>query len=210
MTVAYFVDETDLTLAVVTRRLAREAEARKRRWRRLVAVGIVLSAHTLLIGYLVHAKLINAVPEKAPPKTELLWLLLPPAKVASGVRKTEERDKMVREAYKAVEMLPQTTYERPNAITIEPGLALGDAIACGAGSYEYLTPDGRLRCRHRPWNFTYDRYGYVILDTQGLVRKPEKTRPSDVMAHERNTAPRDPSSYIDPNAPCLDCIIRGN
>lgn len=212
MSLSYFVDDTDLALAVVIRRQARAEEARRRRWRRLVVAGGVCLAHLVVIGYLIHTKLTQDAPEKPPPNIQLLWLLQPRASAASGVREDDPHEEIVRQAFKAVEMLPKVDVERPNAITIDPGLALGAAIACGAGSYEYLTANGRWRCQHRPWGFVYDRYGYIILDTQenARARQADKARPSDVMAHERNTTPRNPAPYIDPNAPCLECIIRGN
>jgi hypothetical protein len=99
--------------------------------------------------------------------------------------------------------------EESNAIT-DLGLALGRSLACGANSFEYLNSKMRNECRHKPWQFVYDRYGNIILDPQGRTAdvREETLRPSDVQAHERNTAPRCPQN-MDPNAPCMADIIGG-
>ena len=99
--------------------------------------------------------------------------------------------------------------EENNAIT-DFGLALGRSLACGANSFEYLNSKMRSECRHKPWQFVYDHYGNIVLDPQGRTQdvREETLRPSDVQAHERNTAPRCPQN-VDPNAPCIADIIGG-
>lgn len=210
MTECYFVDSTDLTLAVVLERLKREEAEKKRRWRRLAVAGLVALGHSLIIGWMIYAKLSQLPPSKPPPETELLWLLKPPVVVKPGPNSTDQREEMIRQAYKAVQLLPPVDRDRTNAITVDDdvSMALGRSLACGAGSFEYLTPEGQRRCLRKPWGFTYDRYGYVILDT-GRLPAREKPRPSDVLARQRNTAPECPNN-VDPNAPCLGRIIRGN
>jgi hypothetical protein len=207
----YFVDETDLALAIVVERKRREEALRKRRWRRQLTAVWVGVAHAVVIFLMIHAKMVELGREKPPTETQLLWLLLPRATMTQAPDRDWTSEDMVRQAYKAVQMLPRVAAPRPNAITINPGEALGQAIACGAGSFEYLTPEGQERCQHKPWALKYDRYGYVILDSEPRHEKEkrEKPRPSDVMAHQRNTAPTD-TKNVDINAPCLDCIIRGN
>lgn len=212
MTENYFVDQSDLTLAIIIERLKREEAEKQRRWRRVAVAGFVLLCHVLVVGVMLRAKLTNAVHEPPPHRTELVWLLKPQGTMMTkGDREIDRRrETMIRQAYKAMETLPQIFLERPNAITLDedPGLALGRALACGAGSFEYLTPDGQRRCYRKPWGFTYDRYGYIILAGPHMP-KPEKERPSEVLARQRNNAPVCPNN-VDPNAPCLDRIIRGN
>jgi hypothetical protein len=106
----------------------------------------------------------------------------------------------------AFHSLPITLPPRPDAIDL--GLALGRALACGANSFEYLTPEGRAGCRHPPWNFTYARDGTIILDTQ--YKRPEpKPTPAEVLAHERYTA--DPCLAAKAaGTECIDKIIFGD
>ena len=105
-------------------------------------------------------------------------------------------------------MIPPTftppKVEENNAI--DWGLAIGRSLACGANSYEYLSPRGRMACLHRPWNFVYDRYGNIVLQASARPAQEEKPRNSDIQARERYTTPRCPKN-IDPNAPCLSDII---
>jgi hypothetical protein len=207
---AYFIDETDPTLAVVLGRRKREEAQKKRRWRRQLTAIFVGVAHLLVIFLMIQSRMVEVAREKPPTQTQLLWLLLPKASMTQARERELKSEDLVHQAYKAVQLLPMVEADRPNAITVEPGDVLGQAIACGAGRFEYLTPEGQARCKHKPWAFLYDRYGFVILDTsQRHDRTQEKPRPSDVMAHQRNTGPSN-TKNVDANAPCLDCIIRGN
>lgn len=209
---AYLIDETNSAVADILARLEKRRKAKRHRLSRLLVAFFVTVVHLVVIYYLVQAKLIAVAPQKPLPKTELLWLLLPKASFSRGTQSELETEKMIRDAYKAVQLLPNVNRPvSPNAITVDSGLAIGQALSCGAGKFEYLTPEGQRRCRYKPWDFIYDRYGYVILDARGapVQKQPEKkVRPSDAMAHERNTRPHCPS-YIDPNAPCLENYVPG-
>jgi len=210
VTDAYSIDESALAVAGILERLNKRRTAKKHRlFRVIVATGVAVM-HMLVIMLLIETRIVVTTHEKPPHETQLLWLLLPRAVQSSGNQAERQAEEMIRQAYKAVQLLPNVVDSpRPNAITVDPGLALGQALACGAGAFEYLTPEGRLRCGHRPWNFIYDRYGYIILNTQERPAQAEKPRPSDVMAHQRNTAPECPAN-VNPNVPCLERIIRGN
>lgn len=209
---AYLIDETNTAVADILSRLEKRRKAKRHRLRRLCVALFVTAVHFVVIYYLVQVRLSAPPPQKAPPRTELLWLLLPKASFSRGTQNDQETEKMIRNAYKAVQLMPEVIRpQSPNAITVNPGLAIGQALSCGAGKFEYLTPEGQRRCRYKPWDFVYDRYGYVILDPSGAPaqKQPEKkVRPSDAMAHERNTRPHC-ASYIDPNAPCLENYVPG-
>jgi len=59
-----------------------------------------------------------------------------------------------------------------------------------ANSYEYLSPLGRANCKRPPWNFTYDQYGDIVLNTH-FQRPPPEPKPSnaDIMARQRIEGP---------------------
>lgn len=205
-----FLDKSALASSGILERLEKKRKAKKHRLFRLtVATGVTL-AHIAVVILLVRTTLIAITREKPPVETQLLWLLLPPAPNSPGTQSERQAADMVKQAYKAVQLLPlvQSKEVRPNAITIDPGLALGQAMACGAGKFEYLTRDGQAHCISKPWKYTFDQYGYIILDTspQEKKKKEEKLRPSDVMAHQRYSAP----VCLVPNAPCAERIINGN
>ncbi len=187
--------------------LRTDQEASKRAMRRTIAAVAVALLHVVFVILLLWAEMIPGLrlrPSQEPP---LLWLLLPrPAGVQTPVQHQGKES----------EHTPQVTYVPPpvtppeQSTAINPAYALGQALACGASSYEYLTPEGRKQCKHAPWAYKYDKYdknGTIVLDAAPRVVQ-EKPRISDIQAHERNTAPNCPK-YIDPNAPCLYDIIHG-
>jgi hypothetical protein len=186
-------------------RLRTDEDARRRAMRRAVAAVAVAVLHVAFIFLLFHADWIVDLRTRPLTEPPLLWLLLPKAPGAPKVvqLRSQKEGQHERPAFFS---LPITLPPSPNAI--DPGLLLGEALACGANSFEYLTPQGRSNCRRPPWNFTYARDGTIILNTQ--YRRPEpKPTPAEVLAHERYTAPSCPE-YVDPNAPCLSRIIGGH
>ena len=172
--------------------------------RRGVAAVAVAVLHAAFILFLIQADWIADLRTRPPAEPPLLWLFLPksPGVPKAAPQRSQKEAPHERPAFFS---LPITLPPSPNAI--DPGLLLGQALACGANSFEYLTPVGRLNCRRPPWNFTYTNDGTIILNTQ--YRRPEpKPTPAEVLAHERYTAPSCPES-VDPNAPCISGIIGG-
>jgi hypothetical protein len=202
-----FVGESAATLAASLTRLRTNEDARERAVRRGVAAAAVAVLHVAMIFVLIQTDWIPSLRARAPAEAPLLWLLLPKAPSAPKAEQQRSQKPAPREAFKTY-TLPITLPPPPpsNAIT-DPALALGQALACGANSFEYLTPQGRANCRRPPWNYTYARDGTIVLDTQYKPPEPKPT-PAEVMQLERYTAPTCPSN-VDPNAPCLSRIIHG-
>jgi hypothetical protein len=196
-------------LAELRARLRVEEEARKKALRRLAAGAAVVVFHALFILLLIESEWLPADIEKIQKIEPLTWInLLRPAAAPKVIpakpRKPEEHGSV--NPY-VVPQIIRPPEEENNAIDL--GLALGRSLACGASSYEYLNSKMRAECKHKPWQFVYDRYGNVVLDAIPRIPQEEKPRPSDIQAHERNTAPRCPHN-VDPNAPCLADIIGGD
>ena len=147
---------------------------------------------------------------RLPAEAPLLWLLLPKAPGAPKIVPQHSQKELSSETPPMIYSLPITLPPSPNAIT-DFGLALGQALACGANSFEYLSPQAQARCKRVPWHYTYDRYGTIVLDTQYKPREPEqhKTSGAEALAHERNTA--DPCLAAKAaGVECIDKIITGN
>ncbi|HEY0282666.1 MAG TPA: hypothetical protein VGC27_08590 [Rhizomicrobium sp.] len=200
-----FVGESAATLAASLMRLRTDEETRRRALRRGLAAAAVVVLHAAFFYMLLQADWLPAMRTIPPAKAPLLWLLLPkttgtPKAVQQQAQKEGAPDRPV------MRNLPITLPPRPDAIDF--GLVLGRALACGANSFEYLTPEGRSSCKRTPWNYTYAKDGTIILNTQYQRPEPQPT-PADVLAHERYTAPACPE-YIDPNAPCISGIIGGH
>ena len=203
-----FVGESATALAAFLTRLKTDEEARKRAQRRGGAAALVAVLHISVIFFLLQADWIPRVRARPPAEAPLLWLLLPKAPgVPKAIQQQQQHSQKEAPREKPIfYSLPITLPPRPDAI--DPGLLLGQALACGASSFEYLTPQGRANCRRPPWNYTYARDGTIVLNTQ--YKRPEpKPTPADVLAHERYTAPSCPE-YVDPNAPCISSNIGGH
>ena len=94
--------------------------------------------------------------------------------------------------------------------TLDPALALGQALACGASSFEYLSPKAQARCKHTPWHYKYDKDGYIVLDATVRPVEPEHNPTgAEAAQHIMNTEDPCPAN-VDPNAPCLYRVIHGN
>ena len=179
--------------------------------RRSLAVAGVITLHVLFVWLLILAQYIPLEVLSRPKLERLTWLTLSLPAQAPRVVPTPRLERDTDSAVNPylVPKIIKPHEEENNAIT-DFGLALGRSLACGANSFEYLNNKMRGECRRKPWQFVYDRYGNIILDPQGRTpqEQEETLRPSDVQAHERNTAPRCPQN-VDPNAPCLSAIIGG-
>lgn len=196
-------------MAELQARLRAGEAATKRARRRGIAVAGVVVLHILFVWVLILAQVIPIETFKRQPLERLTWLDLSQPAQAPRVVPTprEKKDELTAVNPYLVPKIVRPKEEENNAIT-DLGYALGRSLACGANSFEYLNSKMRAECKHKPWQFVYDRYGNIILDPQGRTpqEREETLRPSDVQAHERNTAPRCPKN-VDPNAPCLADIF---
>lgn len=206
-----FIDENGVAGEIRARFVA-EQNANTHRVRRGTLALIVVAVHLLVIAWMVSTKIMPQPKLVLPHKTQLLWLLAP-RKAPDGVReRIDKPSDLVDQVYKAVQLLDKAPKEeRPNAITLDPGLALGQALSCGAGSYEYLTAEGKRRCTRKPWNYTYDRNGFLILRAPNMPppRREKKLDPRDQMRQQRETAPTCADGAANGGAPCIGNIING-
>ena len=206
------VGESATLMAELQARLRADEAGLRRARGRGVAVAVAIVVHVIFIWILILAEFIPIDFISRPKIEKMTWIVLNQPAQAPRIIPTKqnkaESDAAVNPILVPKPIKPKVEEEN-NAIT-DLGLALGRSLACGANSFEYLNSKMRLECRHKPWQFVYDRYGNIILDPQGrsAEAREETLRPSDVQAHERNTAPRCPQN-VDPNAPCIADIIGG-
>jgi hypothetical protein len=186
-------------------RLRTDEEVSKRAMRRAGSAVAVALLHVAFVFMLIWAEWIPTAHVRPFREAPLLWLLLPrPAGVLKPVQ--EHLGKEVEHTEHMTVVQPITPPEPSNAIN--PAYALGQALACGASSYEHLSEQGRAKCKGAPWHYKFDRNGVIVLDSASRPVQEDKPRQSDIQAHERSTAPECPK-YIDPNAPCLSAILPG-
>ena len=200
-----YIGETLDDWGAYVARLRTDKETSKRAMRRGIAAVAVAILHVLFFFLLIWAEWIPGLHFTRQQEPPLLWLLLArPAGVQSPVQPRQGKDE---EHKPPVTFVPPPVTPPEQSTAINPAYALGEALACGASSYEYLTPEGRTRCKHAPWAYKYDKQGVIVLDATPRIVQ-EKPRISDIQAHERNTMPVCPK-YIDSNAPCLYEVIHG-
>jgi hypothetical protein len=204
-----FVSETAALLADLKARLGLHGEAGKQAMRRGLAGAAVALLHVLFAFLLLNSKWMLVPDLLAPEQAPLTWVLLPQQAKEPKVVPPSPAKESVSTAPTTIVPPKIIRPEEEESNAIDWGLAIGRSLACGANSYEYLTPQGRSACLHRPWNFVYDRYGNIVLEASMRPVQEEKPRNSDIQAHERNTAPECPKN-IDPNAPCISGIIGGH
>jgi hypothetical protein len=204
-----FAGESAAILAEHQARLRIQEDIRKRAARRSAAGAAVAVVHVIFVAVLIASEWIPLPLVKPDEQQPLSWIVLPQIARAANSPPIKPRKPEDNGSIRPF-VLPQLVRppeEENNAIT-DLGWALGRSLACGANSFEYLNTKMRNECKHRPWQFVYDRYGNIVLDAVPRIPHEEKPRPSDVQARERNTAPRCPQN-IDPNAPCLANVIGG-
>ena len=199
-----FVGDSAATLGASLMRLRTDEDARQRAVRRAATAVVVAALHVVFILLLIQADLIPALHPKMPTEAPLLWLFLPKA---PGTPKVEQRRSLKETPREApvITSLPITLPPPTRSDAIDPGLLIGQALACGANSFEYLSRLSQARCKRVPWNYRVEADGTVVLDTHYKPPEPKPT-PADIMARERYRAPVCPEN-VDPNAPCLAKII---
>ena len=196
-------------LAELNARLEHEEEARKRTMRRTAYGAGVAALHVLFLFLLIMSEWVPiAIPniEKIEPLT---WIILTqPAKAPRIIPVKPKKSELSGAVTTVVPpRIPKPEEEENNAIDL--GLAIGRSLACSANSYEWLNSRQRAACLRRPWQFAYDPYGNVVLDAAPRVVAAEKPRPSDIQAHERNTA--DPCLIAKQSGTdCIDKVIFGD
>ncbi len=204
------VGESATLLADIQTRLRLAEAARQRNLRRIYAGIAVAILHVLFVVLLIASEWVP-IPFSIAKKVEpLQWVLLQSpvhAPQETKIKPNGRNEGTVNPTIIPRVLQPKDEAES-NAIT-DLGWALGRSLACGANSYEWLNSKMRAECRRKPWDFVYDRYGNIVLNARPRELPDQETlRPSDVQAHERNTAPVCPTN-VDPNAPCLSAIING-
>ena len=204
-----FVGESATMMAELRARLRVEGEARKRAMRRILAGAAVAVLHVIFALLLIASQWLPVALPKPEEIKPLMWVVL--TQPAKAPKIAPAKPKKGQESGAITTIVPprliRPEEEENNAINL--GLAIGRSLACGANSFEYLNTRQRAACIRKPWQFVYDRYGNIALDARERPVEEEQLRPSDIQAHERNTAPTCPQN-VDPNAPCLSAIIGGH
>jgi hypothetical protein len=183
------------------------ATERQRNVRRAVVAVVVLVLHIIAVAVLVYSGRVSIVERLRQTIPEAItWIPLPqPAPTRKiPLPPPEEMPQLTA----PITLPPLPT--RPPAPLAPPQsgglLGVGRSLACGASSYEYLSPMQREHCLRRPWAFVKKPDGTIVLQTPP---KPVEIAPTtaDIIRHEQQTAPPCP---ILSNVPCLGKVLHGD
>ena len=185
-----------------------EPEDRARTIRRTLAWAAVVLVHILAVLLILFSNtkpLVESIRVVVP--EAIMWIPMP-TRPGHPIRRSDEQ-----ETAPPVETIPQITApitlppapHRELAPPASEGLeGVGRSLACGASSYENLSPVQREQCRRHPWMFTKKPDGTIVLAAPPA--DPPPTIP-DIMRHEQQTAPPCP---VLQNTPCLGGVIHGS
>ncbi len=184
-----------------------DEQDRRRNVRRGLAAAAVVLVHVLILLLIMvgnEVPFIKRIRETIP--EAITWIPMQSLKPKQQEQPPPKTEIESYPAYTAPITLPPEP--RPNAQQQGPGtlLDIGRSLACGASSYEYLSPQQRDACMRHPWAFKKKNDGTIVLDAP---TKPVEPPPSiaDIMRHEQQTAPPCP---ILNNTPCLGKVMHGD
>ncbi len=203
-------EPADFLEHLAERTLADEAE-RQRNIRRALTGLAVFLLHAIAIAVFI-VSIVNKVPVVERVRAtvpEAIWILMPPPH--PPVHKLvplpqPQTPVIVAPVITAPITVPQSQSHPLSRPKDEGLLGIGRSLACGASSYENLSPLEREECRRHPWHFVKKPDGTIVLEAPLKPVIPPPTA-ADVIRHEMQTAPPCP---ILNNTPCLGKIIHGD
>ncbi|HVU22207.1 MAG TPA: hypothetical protein VHE09_15865 [Rhizomicrobium sp.] len=163
-------------------------EAQRERVLKRSGAGIaVVIVHIIILLALLTANQINSYVRQAPKET---ILILPPLKNPDKSRPAlpyvvlpADRPVNIPPTIYTIPPVPsQSTSKNPADVMKE----IGKALACGAGSYEYLSQAEREVCKRQPWHYKKNNKGVIVLDPTPPP-PPEQITGIDVQTHTQNT-----------------------
>ncbi len=163
-------------------------EAQRERFLKRSGAGIaVVLVHIVILLALLTANHFGSYVRQAPKET---ILILPPLKHPDKTRPSlpnvvlpEERPINIPPTI-AITPPPPTSSTSKNPADVMK--EIGKALACGAGSYEYLSQSEREACKRQPWHYKKNNKGVIVLDPTPPPA-PEQITGVDATTHTQNT-----------------------
>lgn len=201
-------EPADFLEHLAERTLADEAE-RQRNIRRGLTALVVLLLHIVALAVFIVSNKVPVVERVRATVPEAIWVLMPlphpPSHKPVPLPQPQTPTIMTPVITSPITLPPVQTH--PLSRPKDDGLlGIGRSLACGASSYENLTPLEREECRRHPWHFVRKPDGTIVLEAPPKPVIPPPTA-ADVIRHEMQTAPPCP---ILNNTPCLGKIMHGD
>jgi hypothetical protein len=186
-----------------------EPEDRQRTIRRTIAWAAVVLVHILAVILLVFSNSAPIVMHiKVVMPEAIMWIPMP-SRTAQPIKRQEkpqpDQPTVVIPESTAPITLPPVKHKELAPPPSEGMEGVGRSIACGASSYENLSPLQRQQCLRHPWGFIKKADGTIVMAKPADAPPPPPTT-MDLMRHEQETAPPCP---VLQNTPCLGGVIHG-
>jgi hypothetical protein len=202
-----FVRMPDALAEIIAMRGLADQEARRKAFRRTAAGAAVVALHILLLFVFVISERIPIVRHVVQPIETILILTpqqqrapLPPPPKRILVAPTPEIVEPIH-IPPIVAPPPEPTEQTKEQNVLRE---IGQAIACGASRYEYLSPAERRLCKRIPWKMPPDK---------NLAIAPPPPPPigqlTGAEAEARFRATARPCPILQ-NTPCIDKVIYGD
>lgn len=204
------VEPADFSGILAERTHVQEAE-RQRNIRRGIAVAAVLLVHILALAVFIFSNKLPQIVRIRTTMPEAIWILTPqnpstkPHPVPLQPTQQQPEEQTLPPITAPITLPP---IRNPGLTRPESGglLGIGRSLACGASSFENLTPLQREQCLRHPWEYVKRPDGTIVLVTPPKPVEPQPTT-MDIMRHEQQTAPPCP---ILNNVPCLGKVMHGD
>lgn len=163
-------------------------EAQRERFLKRSGAGIaVVLVHILFLLALLTANHIGSFVRSTPKET---ILILPPLQHPDKSRPAlpyvtlpEERPVNIPPTISITPPPPSSSTSKNPADVMKE---IGKALACGAGSYEYLSQSERETCKRQPWHYKKNNKGIIVLDPTPPP-PPEQITGIDAQSHIQST-----------------------
>lgn len=192
---------------ILAERAQADQDERQRNIRRGVAAAAVVLVHILALSifiYSVHIPVIEKIKETIP--QAITWIQLPQqARPPIPAQVTPPDIETIPIPDTAITIPP---VRNPSLVKPQPGglEGVGRSLACGAGSFENLSPLQKSQCLRKPWARIKRPDGTIVMLPPVKPVEPAPTI-ADMMRHEQQTAPPCP---LLSNVPCLGRVIHGD
>jgi hypothetical protein len=203
------VEPADFSGILAERTHVQEAE-RQRNIRRGIAAVAVLLVHILALAVFIFSNKLPKIVHIRTTMPEAIWVLTPQSPTAKPhpvqLQPTDHPEEQPLPPVTAPITLPPV--HNPGLVRPQSGglLGIGRSLACGASSYENLSPLQREQCLRHPWEWVKRPDGTIVMVTTPKPVEPPPTT-MDIMRHEQQTAPPCP---ILNNVPCLGKVMHGD
>ena len=196
-------EPADFSVILAEREQSDIGERERNVYRAIVAVAVLI-LHIVALAVFIYSSRIPLIQRARSTIPEaIMWLLLPQKPPNATLVRPIVPEEPLPEIIAPITLPPIPARPLPEAPPNEGLAGVGRSLACGASSYENLSPAQREQCRRHPWHFVRRADGTIVLEVAPPAPPPAFTG-GDIQRHLQQTAPPCP---LLSNVPCLGKIL---